>query len=149
MDTDTPKQIDTSVVNPNAHPDDFQHLNTLDHNRPDAAATEFTPDKLTEYHQNKDPVRFAHALHNSVEYAKTGEVGNGIYASADAAPPKAGFLSHLTKLVPTKRFVRWHWGNYVVDREGKKTWENMPIYARIGMHLLFYVSHPATNAFPV
>ncbi|KAG0047502.1 hypothetical protein BGZ83_007451 [Gryganskiella cystojenkinii] len=32
-----------------------------------------------------------------------------------------------------------HFGNYVVsDREnGTKTWEDMPIYARIGMHLLF------------
>ncbi|KAF9123578.1 hypothetical protein BGX30_001397 [Mortierella sp. GBA39] len=33
----------------------------------------------------------------------------------------------------------YHFGNYVItDREtGTKVWEDMPIYARIGMHLLF------------
>ncbi|KAI1315962.1 hypothetical protein EDD11_010601 [Mortierella claussenii] len=35
--------------------------------------------------------------------------------------------------------TQYHFGNYVVsDRKtGSKTWEDMPIYARIGMHLLF------------
>ena len=36
---------------------------------------------------------------------------------------------------------QWHLGNYVVDRAtGKKTFEPMSIYVRVGMHLLYYGS---------
>ncbi|KAF2158526.1 hypothetical protein M409DRAFT_31598, partial [Zasmidium cellare ATCC 36951] len=36
----------------------------------------------------------------------------------------------------------WHLGNYVMDREtGEKSFEEMSIYVRIGMHLLYYGSH--------
>src|ERR1700753_4083278 len=35
----------------------------------------------------------------------------------------------------------WHLGNYVIDRTtGEKHWEDMSIYVRIGMHLLYYGS---------
>lgn len=35
----------------------------------------------------------------------------------------------------------WHLGNYVIDREtGKKTFEPMSIYVRLGMHFLYYGS---------
>ncbi|KAI4155108.1 MAG: hypothetical protein LQ340_001227, partial [Diploschistes diacapsis] len=34
---------------------------------------------------------------------------------------------------------RHHLGNYVVDRRtGRKTWESMSLYVRLGMHLLYY-----------
>lgn len=37
---------------------------------------------------------------------------------------------------------QWHLGNYVLDRKtGKKTFEPMSIYVRLGMHLLYYGSH--------
>ena len=33
----------------------------------------------------------------------------------------------------------WHLGNYVIDRKtGKKDWEAMSIYVRLGMHALYY-----------
>ncbi|KAI9733824.1 MAG: hypothetical protein M1818_007091 [Claussenomyces sp. TS43310] len=36
---------------------------------------------------------------------------------------------------------RYHMGNYVIDRQtGEKTFEEMSIYVRVGMHLLFYGS---------
>jgi len=35
----------------------------------------------------------------------------------------------------------WHMGNWVIDRvTGEKHWEDMSIYVRIGMHLLYYGS---------
>ncbi|KAM0713664.1 hypothetical protein Q7P37_010626 [Cladosporium fusiforme] len=35
----------------------------------------------------------------------------------------------------------WHLGNYVIDRQtGKKSWEPMSIYVRLGMHFLYYGS---------
>ncbi|KAF8591714.1 hypothetical protein K439DRAFT_1401813 [Ramaria rubella] len=38
-----------------------------------------------------------------------------------------------------KLFAADHLGSYVIVRKtGQKQWESMPIYARIGMHLLFY-----------
>lgn len=37
---------------------------------------------------------------------------------------------------------QWHMGNYVIDREtGKKNFEPMSIYVRLGMHCLYYGSH--------
>lgn len=36
---------------------------------------------------------------------------------------------------------QWHLGNYVIDRKtGKKSFEPMSIYVRVGMHLLYYGS---------
>ncbi len=39
-------------------------------------------------------------------------------------------------------FASYHMGNYVAIRgePGKKIFESMPIYVRVGMHLLFYKS---------
>ncbi len=34
---------------------------------------------------------------------------------------------------------QWHLGNYIIDRKtGKKTFEAMSIYVRLGMHLIYY-----------
>ena len=36
---------------------------------------------------------------------------------------------------------QWHLGNYIIDRQtGKKSFEPMSIYVRVGMHLLYYGS---------
>jgi len=52
------------------------------------------------------------------------------------------WLSHLLPSETLdKLFATEHLGNYVVARStGEKIFETMPIYARIGMHLLFYGS---------
>lgn len=35
----------------------------------------------------------------------------------------------------------WHMGNYVKDRQtGRRIWEPMSVYVRVGMHLLYYGS---------
>jgi len=37
--------------------------------------------------------------------------------------------------------ARWHLGNFVMDRAtGEKHWEDMSMYVRVGMHLLYYGS---------
>ncbi|KAL1964102.1 hypothetical protein VTN77DRAFT_7520 [Rasamsonia byssochlamydoides] len=51
----------------------------------------------------------------------------------------------LAKFIPESDLhdleVRHHMGNYVIDREtGEKTFEEMSIYVRLGMHLLYYGS---------
>lgn len=82
-----------------------------------------------------------HALKASI--AKTGpeqESGRlfdgGILTSANQ---KKWYHTPLPVNWIQKLSSEYHFGNYVInDREtGTKVWEDMPIYARIGMHLLF------------
>ncbi|KAG9062200.1 hypothetical protein KI688_006532 [Linnemannia hyalina] len=82
-----------------------------------------------------------HALMASI--AKTGpkqETGRlfdgGILTSANQ---KKWYHTALPVNWIQKLSSEYHFGNYVItDREtGTKVWEDMPIYARIGMHLLF------------
>ncbi|KAK3666663.1 hypothetical protein LTR22_002612 [Elasticomyces elasticus] len=41
--------------------------------------------------------------------------------------------------------AEWHLGNYIIDRQtGKKSFEPMPLYVRLGMHLLYYGTPEAT-----
>ncbi|KAK4893274.1 hypothetical protein LTR27_008397 [Elasticomyces elasticus] len=41
--------------------------------------------------------------------------------------------------------AEWHLGNYIIDRQtSKKTFEPMPLYVRLGMHLLYYGTPEAT-----
>lgn len=45
------------------------------------------------------------------------------------------------KMIPgiEKLAAEYHFGNFVIIRDtGEKIFESMPVYARIGMHLLFY-----------
>ncbi|KAG8214990.1 phosphatidylserine decarboxylase-domain-containing protein [Butyriboletus roseoflavus] len=63
-----------------------------------------------------------------------GDVAQGIHAAAHTHHP------FLHKLVPQLQNLanKYHVGNYVIDRKtGQKFFESMPIYARLGMHLLF------------
>jgi len=53
--------------------------------------------------------------------------------------------SWLRSLLPYKSLEdlenAWHMGNYVIDRKtGQKSFEEMSIYVRLGMHLLYYGS---------
>lgn len=65
----------------------------------------------------------------------SGEVTQDIHAPAHA------HLPFLHKLVPQLENLanKYHVGNFVIDRKTKeKFFESMPIYARLGMHLLFH-----------
>jgi len=65
------------------------------------------------------------------------DVNQGIHAPMH----KIGHLSFLHKLVPGLEALsaKYHVGNFVMVRGGhEKIFESMPIYARLGMHLLFY-----------
>ncbi|EPS95765.1 hypothetical protein FOMPIDRAFT_140862 [Fomitopsis schrenkii] len=56
---------------------------------------------------------------------------------------KLAQLPFVHKLIPglEKLATEYHVGNYVINREtGQRFWESMPIYPRLGMHLLFYGS---------
>lgn len=59
----------------------------------------------------------------------------GIHAAAHSHLPS------LHKFVPQLQNLanKYHVGNFVIDRKsGEKFFESMPIYARLGMHLLFH-----------
>lgn len=86
----------------------------------------------------QDPAVAAEALHKLVEHsAEHSDVRHGIHAPIHTLIDNP--LVH--KLIPgLENFAtEHHVGNYVVDREtGKRFFESMPIYPRLGMHLLFY-----------
>lgn len=57
----------------------------------------------------------------------------------------SGSHSWLSKYVPSAKLQKleskWHMGNYVIDRKTRqKTFEQMSIYVRLGMHALYYGS---------
>jgi len=61
--------------------------------------------------------------------------------------PSSHQTSHswLRSLIPYKSVEdfenAWHMGNYIIDRRtGEKSFEEMSIYVRLGMHLLYYGS---------
>lgn len=58
---------------------------------------------------------------------------------------KSTYTSYFRSLISYESFESfenaWHLGNYVIDREtGKKSFEAMSIYVRLGMHFLYYGS---------
>jgi len=78
------------------------------------------------------------ALEHVVEQSSSHhDVSHSIHATAHSI----GHLPLLKKLVPGLENLanKYHVGNYVVVRgTNEKFFESMPIYARLGMHLLFY-----------
>lgn len=94
------------------------------------------PDNLPE--ASKDPSVAAHALNALVEHSATHhDVQDHIHA------PMHSLLnnSFVKKLVPEVETLasKYHVGNYVMIRgTGEKFFESMPIYPRLGMHLLYY-----------
>jgi len=94
------------------------------------------PDNLPE--ESKDPKVAAEALHKLVDNSSNhDDVESGIHSSMH----KLSHNSLLKKLVPGLEDVasKFHVGNYVMNREtGEKFFEGMPIYPRLGMHLLYY-----------
>jgi len=92
------------------------------------------PDNLPD--TNQDEV--SKALETLVNYsASHSDVTQGIHARMHLIPSIPS-LHPLIKGIE-KVAAKYHIGNYVVLRGTKdKIFESMPIYARIGMHLLFY-----------
>ncbi|KIJ20648.1 hypothetical protein PAXINDRAFT_160190 [Paxillus involutus ATCC 200175] len=76
----------------------------------------------------------AHVVGNTQPSQGGGDVTQGIHGAAHSHLPLLHkFVPQLEKLANT-----YHVGNYVFDRKtGEKFFESMPIYARLGMHLLF------------
>lgn len=90
----------------------------------------------------------AEALKESVERsnprhaANSNDVTQGIHGHLHHfAPGLAGHHSWLNKFVPQLQSLatKYHAGNYVAIRgTNERVFESMPIYARLGMHILFY-----------
>ncbi|CAG8627128.1 7911_t:CDS:10 [Ambispora leptoticha] len=95
-------------------------------------------------HNDKDN-NVVEALRTIVSATKDRDVKSiGIFSNSNSTHPHDTlvhrFLSPLYKVAPSieRLAAREHFGNFVIVREtGEKIWEEMPIYARIGMHLLF------------
>ena len=78
---------------------------------------------------------FANLVGNTHPSQGGGDVAQGIHAAAHTRHP------FLHKFVPQLQNLadKYHVGNYVIVRKtGEKMFESMPIYARLGMHLLFH-----------
>ena len=84
------------------------------------------------------PTIMGNALEAVVDQSVThDDLGHGIHAPFH----KVIGIPYLNKVVPglEKLATKHHVGNYVAIRgTNQKFFESMPIYARIGMHLLFY-----------
>ncbi|BFZ62460.1 hypothetical protein YB2330_003554 [Saitoella coloradoensis] len=100
------------------------------------------PDTLTDYHKEGDHARLSSALSSLVsKSASSGEsVMLNLLAPATGVIKKSGWLDMAKNAfsVMGNYADSWNYGNYVIVRKtGEKKWESMPLYARIGMHLLF------------
>ncbi|KAH9828557.1 phosphatidylserine decarboxylase-domain-containing protein, partial [Rhodofomes roseus] len=86
----------------------------------------------------QDPAVVAASLNKLVDQsAQHADVRHGIHAPMH----RLAELPFVHKLIPglERLATEAHVGNYVIDRKtGQRFWESMPIYPRLGMHLLFY-----------
>ncbi|KZP30542.1 hypothetical protein FIBSPDRAFT_945896 [Athelia psychrophila] len=84
------------------------------------------------------------ALSGLVDHsAEVDDVSHGIHAQAHSI----SHIPYLHKLIPGLEHLaaKYHIGNYVAVRgSNEKFFESMPIYARIGMHMLFYGKEQTT-----
>jgi phosphatidylserine decarboxylase len=68
------------------------------------------------------------------------ELRRDAVGAATPTTAEKGWLKHFFPSADTvdRLFAREHMGNFVVDRQsGRKVFESMPLYVRVGMHLLF------------
>ena len=76
------------------------------------------------------------------ESADSNSIHNSAIAPATTAGKHAWIRDMFSEEELESMFAYEHMGNYVIDRKTKeKKFEDMPIYARIGMHLLFNQSY--------
>ncbi|CAG8443664.1 13311_t:CDS:10 [Acaulospora colombiana] len=96
------------------------------------------PDSIKEYHEKKDHLSLKKALQTAITATTKYDVSASIFAPSTSLTPVERWFY---KLIPPLRnlAVKNHFGNFVIERETReKVWEMMPVYARIGMHLLFF-----------
>jgi phosphatidylserine decarboxylase len=61
-----------------------------------------------------------------------------LQAKADTPETQSWIQKHLPHFGVEDLENRYHFGNYVIDRQtGEKSWEAMSVYVRLGMHLLY------------
>lgn len=66
---------------------------------------------------------------------------NHLHKSAASASTHTWLSKILPPTVTAELETRFHMGNYVIDRyTGEKSFEEMSVYVRLGMHLLYYGS---------
>ncbi|CAG8463892.1 2633_t:CDS:10 [Ambispora gerdemannii] len=106
---------------------------------------EVSPEAFHNYDLKTDHVYLNKALKAIISATKKTNVTSvAILSNSNLTHPHDSaihrYLNPLYKLSPS--IERWaareHFGNFVIVREtGERIWEEMPIYTRIGMHLLF------------
>ncbi|CCM06055.1 uncharacterized protein FIBRA_08302 [Fibroporia radiculosa] len=87
---------------------------------------------------SQDPGAAAESLNSLVSHsAQHHDVRHGIHAPLH----RIAEIPLVHRMIPglEKLASEYHFGNFVVDRAtGQRFFESMPIYTRLGMHLLFY-----------
>jgi len=64
---------------------------------------------------------------------------DSLHRPANHSETHAFFALHMPHELIEAAETKWHMGNYVIDRvTGERHWEDMSIYVRVGMHLLYY-----------
>jgi phosphatidylserine decarboxylase len=100
----------------------------------DAPVEKITPGSLPDANEQTTGDALESIVNNTAQEA---DVTQGIHATVRSTSK----IPFIHKLVPGLENLanKYHVGNYVAIRGGdEKFFESMPIYARIGMHLLFY-----------
>ncbi|QRV91647.1 phosphatidylserine decarboxylase family protein [Ceratobasidium sp. AG-Ba] len=78
--------------------------------------------------------------------AESGTIQHSAIAPASQASKHEWFRAFYSENELDSLFASEHMGNYVINRAtGEKFFEDMPIYVRIGMHLLFNQSYISTQ----
>ncbi|CAK9785355.1 hypothetical protein CC85DRAFT_284571 [Cutaneotrichosporon oleaginosum] len=106
---------------------------------PRAADHDYQPlcDSLSHIVASSDPARFAGAQPDQLAPSEIRK--EAVHAATPTIADKS-WLKHFFPSAETvdRLFAREHMGNFVVDRQtGRKVFESMPLYVRVGMHLLF------------
>ncbi|BEJ03155.1 hypothetical protein CcaverHIS641_0103300 [Cutaneotrichosporon cavernicola] len=122
---------------------DMNMADTPCENCPRAAVHDYQPlcDSLSHIVGSTDPVRFAGAQPDELAPSE-------IRKDASRLRGDVEWIKHFFPSAETvdRLFAREHMGNFVVDRvSGRKAFESMPLYVRVGMHLLFVSASQAMS----
>ncbi|GMK59867.1 hypothetical protein CspeluHIS016_0900840 [Cutaneotrichosporon spelunceum] len=102
---------------------------------PQVGFRDFQPlsDSLAHIVDSTDPARFIGAKPDELAPSEIRKDVDRVYGDVE-------WIKHFFPSAETvdRLFVKEHMGNFVVDRvSGRKVFESMPLYVRVGMHLLF------------
>ncbi|USW52953.1 hypothetical protein Slin15195_G062720 [Septoria linicola] len=98
------------------------------------------PEELSASHLDSTEAALDHLTDNALSKAQE-DPQNTLHAPS-AHENQHSWMRSLCPYTSLQEFENaWHMGNYVLDRKsGKKSFEEMSIYVRLGMHLLYYGS---------